>query len=164
MMSKKKILISACLLEERVRYDGKISPNCPAILKEWMEKGWVVPVCPEVAGGLPIPRPSAEIHMGDGNDVVAGTAKVINISGKDVTQAFLTGAREALWLAEGHGIVCALLKARSPSCGSKMIYDGSFSGMLKAGQGVTAALLESASIRVYSEDEIERVASLIGVD
>ena len=163
MMYRRKILVSACLLGARVRYDAEILINCSPILLEWEQQGLVIAVCPEVAGGLPIPRPPAEIQMGDGHDVVAGKSKVIDIAGKDVTQAFLTGAREALWLAEGHDMAYAILKARSPSCGSKMIYDGSFSGNLKAGQGVTAAMIERVGIQVYTEDEIEQVAHLIGV-
>ena len=161
-MSRKKILVSACLLGEKVRYDGEIFPDCPSILKEWEREGLVIPVCPEVAGGLSIPRPPAEIPGGGGKDVVAGTAKVIDINGKDVTQAFLRGAREALRLAEENGVEYAILKARSPSCGSKMTYDGSFSGRLIEGQGLTAALIERMGIQVYNEDEIDQVASLIG--
>jgi len=161
-MSRKKILVSACLLGERVRYDGEILINCPPILKEWESQGLVIPVCPEVAGGLPVPRPPAEIQGGDGKDVVDGNAQVADINGKDVTHAFLTGAREALRLAEENGVEYAIIKSRSPSCGSKMTYDGSFSGGLKAGQGVTAALIESMGIQVFNEDEIDQLASLIG--
>ena len=150
-MSRKKILVSACLLGEKVRYDGEIFPDCPSILKEWEREGLVIPVCPEVAGGLSIPRPPAEILGGGGKDVVAGTAKVIDINGKDVTQEFLRGAREALRLAEENGVEYAILKAHSPSCGSKMTYDGSFSGKLIEGQGVTAALIERMGIQVFKE-------------
>lgn len=161
MKNRKKILVSACLLGEMVRYDGKTSPNCPPILKEWEQRGLVIPVCPEVAGGLPIPRPPAEIQNGDGSDIVTGRSKLIDINGKDSTAEYLKGAREALQLAEEHGAKCALLKAHSPSCGSKQIYDGSFSGRLKEGQGVTAALMEQMGIPVYNEGEIDQVAGLI---
>jgi uncharacterized protein YbbK (DUF523 family) len=161
MKKNKKLLVSACLLGELVRYDGEILSICPPILKEWENRGLVIPVCPEVAGGLPTPRPPAEIQVGDGKDVVAGEAKVIDINGKDVTNAFLSGAKEALRLAEENDVKFAILKARSPSCGSKQTYDGSFSGSLKEGQGVTAALLEKMGIRVFNENEIEQVAELI---
>jgi uncharacterized protein YbbK (DUF523 family) len=162
IMNRKKILVSACLLGEQVRYDSEILPNLSPILKEWAKLGLFIPVCPKVAGGLPIPRPPAEIESGDGKDVVFGTANVIDINGKDVTSAFLKGAREALRLVEENGIEYAILKAHSPSCGSKMTYDGSFSGILKQGQGVTAALIESSGIQVFNEDEIDQVADLIG--
>jgi uncharacterized protein YbbK (DUF523 family) len=161
-MNRQKILVSACLLGERVRYDGEILPNCPPILSEWAKQGLIIPVCPEVAGGLPIPRPPAEVQSGDGKDVVLGTAKVMDINGKDVTDAFLKGANEALRLVEENDIEFVILKARSPSCSSKLTYDGSFTSTLIKGQGVTAALLESRGIRVYNEDEIDRVAELIG--
>jgi uncharacterized protein YbbK (DUF523 family) len=160
-MKQKKILVSACLMGELVRYDGEIHSNCPPILREWGKRGLVVPVCPEVAGGLPIPRPDAQIQSGDGKDVVAGKAKVIDINGKDVTDAFLTGAKEASRRAGENGVECAILKARSPSCGSKQIGDGSFSGVLIEGQGVTAALLEKTGIRVYNENEIDQVVKFL---
>lgn len=161
-MKKKKILVSACLLGAHVRYDGEILPNCPPMLKEWEKRGLIIPVCPEVDGGLPVPRPPAEIQGGVGKDVVAGTAKVIDIHGEDVTDAFLRGAREALRQAEENDVACVILKARSPSCSSKMTYDGSFTGLLIEGQGVTAALMEKMGIQVYNEDEIDQVADLIG--
>jgi uncharacterized protein YbbK (DUF523 family) len=160
-MRNKKILVSACLLGDLVRYNSEILPDCPSILKKWDQEGLVIPVCPEVIGGLSVPRAPAEIQGGEGKDVVAGIAKVININGQDVTDAFLTGARESLRLARESGAEYAVLKARSPSCGRKMIYDGSFSSRLIEGQGVTAALLEQSGIQVYNENDIEKVASLI---
>ena len=158
----KKILVSACLLGEKVRYDGEIPPDRSPNLEEWDKLGLVIPVCPEVAGGLPIPRPAAEIQGGDGEDVLDGAATVSDINGQDVCKAFLTGAKVALRLADENGVRCAILKARSPSCGSKMINDGSFSGRLKEGRGVTAALLERMGIQVYNEEEIDQVVRLMG--
>ena len=160
-MSRKKILVSACLLGELVRYNSEILPGCPSILKVWEQAGHVIPVCPEILGGLSVPRAPAEIQGGEGKDVLAGISKVKNVSGQDVTDDFLTGAREALRLAEENGVEYAVLKARSPSCGNKMIYDGSFTGSVIEGQGVTAALLEQSGIQVYNEDEIDQIASLI---
>ena len=160
-MSKKKILVSACLLGELVRYNSEILPDCPSILKEWEQARRVIPVCPEILGGLPVPRAPAEIQSGSGKDVLAGNASVMNINGQDVTQAFCSGAREALRLAEENDVAYAILKARSPSCGNKRIYDGSFSGTIIEGQGVTAALLEQSGIQVFKENDIEKVASLM---
>ena len=160
-MKKSKILVSACLMGELVRYDGEIFSDRPALLKEWEKQGLIVSICPEVAGGLPTPRPPAEIQKGVGEDVVAGEANVIFIDGEDVTEAFLKGARAALQLAKEHEVKIAILKAYSPSCGSKLTYDGSFSDSLIEGQGVTAALLMKNGIRVFNESEINQVAKLI---
>jgi uncharacterized protein YbbK (DUF523 family) len=160
-MSKKMILVSACLLGERVRYNSKILPDCPSFLKEWVLEERLISVCPEVLGGLPVPRAPAEIQAGEGVDVLAGKARVTNIRGQDVTQAFLAGAREALRLSEENDVAYAILKARSPSCGNKMIYDGSFTGRLVEGQGVTAALIEQSGIQVFDENEIDQIANFI---
>ena len=160
-MSRKKILVSACLLGEMVRYNSEILPDCPSILKDWEQAGWVIPICPEITGGLPVPRAPAEIQGGEGSDVLAGNAKVVNINGQDVTHAFLTGAREALRLAEENGVEYAILKARSPSCGNIMIYDGSYTGGLTEGQGVSAALLAQSGIQIVNEEEIATVVHLM---
>ena len=151
-----KILISACLLGERVRYDGgdKASPH-PA-LERWAVEGRLVSVCPEVAGGLSIPRPPAEIQgPGGGVAVLTGTVPVRTVHGQDVTAAFVAGARAALAAAERHGIRMAILKENSPSCGSSSIHDGSFAGVRIAGMGATTALLRAAGIEVFSETEID---------
>ncbi|MFN2235157.1 MAG: DUF523 domain-containing protein [Anaerolineales bacterium] len=160
-MSKKKILVSACLLGELVRYNSEILPDCPSILKDWEREGRLILVCPEILGGLPVPRAPSEIQGGEGKDVVAGIAKVININGQNVTNAYLTGAREALRLAEENGVEYAILKAHSPSCGNQMIYDGSFTGSFTEGQGVTAALLVHSGIQVFNEKEIDQIALMI---
>ena len=119
-LNRKKILVSTCLLGERVRYDGQILPNLSPILKEWAEQGLIIAVCPEVAGGLPIPRPPAEVENGNGEDVILGKTKVIDVNGKDVTSEFLKGAGEALELVEENDLEYAILKARSPSCRNKL--------------------------------------------
>ena len=149
-----KILVSACLLGEYVRYNGIINNFENHILTLWNRKGWVVAVCPEVAGGLSVPRPRSEISNGDGGQVLNGHKMVININGQDVTKYFLDGARKALELAGSFGIRVAILKEGSPSCGSGYIHDGSFSGIKKPGKGVAVALLEKNGIRVFSEREI----------
>jgi len=149
-----KMLVSACLVGERVRYNGIVKNFESQILKSWNRRGWVVAICPEVAGGLPVPRPRSEIAGSGGNQVLNGHQKVIDIKGQDVTKYFLDGAQKALELASLLGIRFAILKEGSPSCGSNYIYDGSFSGIKKPGKGVTAALLEENGIRVFSENEI----------
>ena len=149
-----KILVSACLVGERARYNGIVKSFESHVLKAWNRRGWVVAICPEVAGGLPVPRPRSEISEEDGIQVLKGHKKVININGQDVTKYFLDGAQKALEFASSLGIRLAILKEGSPSCGSGYIYDGSFSGLKKPGKGVTAVLLEENDIRVFSEREI----------
>src|SRR5437588_1076912 len=118
------VLVSACLLGEPVRYNGGDKRCDHEILQRWMREGRVVPVCPEVAGGLPVPRPPAEIaHGAGGLAVLTGTAKVIDGSGRDVSVHFLTGAEQALGCARTKGIRIAILKEGSPSCGTTFTYD-----------------------------------------
>jgi uncharacterized protein YbbK (DUF523 family) len=143
-------LVSACLMGVHCRFDGRHN-RIPEVQQLVME-GKAVPVCPEQMGGLTTPRLPAEIVGGDGDDVLDGTAKVINSQGEDVTEAFIHGAREALRVAKAVGATEAILKERSPSCGSCMIYDGTFQGMKQVGQGVTAALLRRNGIEVESEE------------
>ncbi|MCF3192469.1 MULTISPECIES: DUF523 domain-containing protein [Pseudomonas] len=157
-----KVLVSRCLLGHRVRYDGGASGPY-AQLAQWQDEGRVIALCPEVAGGLPTPRAAAEIPGGQGVEVLAGKASVITTEGEDVTEAFVSGAQQALALVERHGIRIAILKANSPSCGNRLTYDGSFSGTKVEGQGVTAALLTRAGVQVFSELELEEAAKALGV-
>ena len=143
-----KVVISACLLGVRCRYDGGDSRNEAAIKHK--ETDELIPVCPEEAGGLLTPRPPAEIVGGDGNDVLDGKAKIMTVDGTDVTEAYLKGAHHALQVAQSHRATQVILKARSPSCGCGDIYDGTFSGTLTAGDGVTTALLKRHGIVVTS--------------
>ena len=148
-----KILVSRCLLGHRVRYDGGASgPLDP--LQAWLDEGRVVPLCPEVAGGLPTPRAAAEIPGGQGGEVLDGQASVLTTEGEDVSAQFLSGARQALELVQQHGIGIAILKANSPSCGNLQTYDGTFSGVKVSGEGVTAALLKRHGVQVFSELEL----------
>ena len=149
-----KLLVSACLLGQKVRYDGTDKDRREASLNELIAQNRVVAICPEVAGGLPVPRLPAEIQNGDGGDVLNEQARVVDLSGQDVTAEFVSGAQQALALAQQHNIRAAILKARSPSCGNAQIYDGMFSKRLIEGRGVTAALLERHGIKVFNEDEI----------
>ncbi|WP_069885891.1 DUF523 domain-containing protein [Streptomyces luteocolor] len=140
------VLVSACLRGVPCRYDGrdKASPR----LAEAVAGREVVSFCPEAAGGLPTPRRPAELVGGDGHDVLDGTARVVEDTGRDVTAAFVAGARRALAAARHGGCTEALMMPRSPSCGRGAVYDGSFGGQLVAGDGVTAALLERNGIAV----------------
>ena len=150
-MAGKFYLISACLLGHKVRYDGR---DC--LVKELVDyllPDQYVTICPEVSGGLPIPRPAAEIQSGDGREVLLYQAHVIDINGTDVSDAFIKGAYAALDLAQRSKATHAILKANSPSCGSKLIYDGSFTGNKIQGDGVTAALFKQHGMEVMTEDE-----------
>jgi len=158
---KVRILVSSCLLGERVRYDGGDAGAACAVLDRWREEGRLVPFCPEVASGLPVPRPPAEIDVGDGAAVLRGHAEVIEESGRPVTSQFLAGARQTLQVALDAGVRCAILKEGSPSCGSSYIYDGSFTRSRRPGRGVTTALLEQNGIRVFSESEIAQAAAYL---
>lgn len=149
-----KILISACFLGERVRYNGEAKPLVNVLLKEWKKQGRLIPVCPEVASGLPVPRPPAEI------DPI--TKKVITIESVDVTEQFDKGAEIALRLCQQHNIRLALLKESSPSCGSSSVYDGTFSQQKIIGEGVTTKLLRANGIKVFSEATIAQLAAQIG--
>lgn len=149
-----KVLVSACLLGQPVRYDGRASGH-PDILQGWQREGRVIPLCPEVAGGLSTPRPAAEIPGGQGRAVLEGQAQVLTVEGEDVTAAFVQGARLALALVQRHGIGIAVLKSGSPSCGNLLTYDGTFSGRKVPGEGVTTALLRQAGVQVFSELELD---------
>lgn len=151
-----RILISACLLGARVRYHGGDAACDHPILERWREEGRLVSVCPERDGGLPTPRPPAEIvGAGAGEAVIQRLAVIRTGDGTNLSDAFRRGAEIALETAQRHGIRVALLKEGSPSCASLYVYDGTFSGTRVAGRGVTAALLESAGVRVFNEASIE---------
>jgi uncharacterized protein YbbK (DUF523 family) len=137
------VLVSACLVGVACNYKcrGQAHPAVTALA----ETHRLIPVCPEVAGGLPTPRPAAEI-CGDG--------RVRTASGEDVTEMYERGSRHALEVALATGARRAVLKARSPSCGSHQVYDGSHSGVLVAGQGLTCAALRAAGVDVVSEEDL----------
>ncbi|WP_199053374.1 DUF523 domain-containing protein [Aquitalea sp. ASV15] len=158
---KPPLLISACLLGQPVRYDGQSKSQNAACLTQLASHYQLLPVCPECAGGLPVPRPAAEIIHGDGRQVLRGQARVVTASGEDVSQPFRAGAEHTLQLAKQYGCQLALLKANSPSCGNHDIYDGSFSQQLRHGQGVTAALLQQHGLQVFNENEIDQLLALV---
>jgi uncharacterized protein YbbK (DUF523 family) len=144
------ILVSACLAGLDVKYNG--SHNLNEKIKKWFDEKKAIPICPEVLGGLSIPREPAEIVGGEGEDVLDGHAKVITNNGIDVTEQFIKGANETLKIALDLNATMVILKERSPSCGSSMIYSGEFNGNKKRGTGVTAALLKRNGIQVLSEE------------
>ena len=148
----KKILVSQCLYGgEPVRYDGKSKAENDPRFSGWREEGMLIPVCPEVFGGLPVPR----------TDVQRRGSSVVTRDGRDVTGQYSAGAEEAVRLALEHRVVCAIMKEKSPSCGSSMIYDGSFSGKLIEGEGLASELLRKAGVRVFSENQLDEVEKLI---
>ncbi|MGD6806301.1 MAG: DUF523 domain-containing protein [Candidatus Bathyarchaeia archaeon] len=139
-------LVSACLLGINCNFEGKNWQNPK--LQEEFAKGDLFPICPEVFGGLSVPRVPSEIQGGDGLDVIEGKASVINLQGIDVTDEFMLGAYQALKIAQAVGAKEALLIEKSPSCGCGVIFDGSFTEKFKEGDGVTAALLKKHGIKV----------------
>lgn len=141
----KKLLISSCLLGVSCRYDGRSVPNDNA--KKLSEKFSLVPFCPEIYGGLSTPRVPSE-RIGE---------RVISKAGADVTDNYNKGAHEGLKLCRELGIEIALLKEKSPACGSNKIYDGTFSGTLVDGEGVLTELLRKNGIKVYGESQIEEL-------
>ena len=138
----KKILVSACLLGTNCKYNGSNNFNEKVI--EYIKDKEAIPICPEVLGGLSIPRNPSEI-IGD---------KVINNIGIDVTKEYIKGAEEVLKLAKELNIEEALLKEKSPSCGVHKIYDGTFTNAKIDGVGITTKILKENNIKVYSEEDL----------
>jgi len=140
-----------------VRYDGgsclqHLDALSKQRIQQWQAQGLLLALCPEVSGGLPVPRPAAEIQ---GN-------RVATKAGEDVTQAFERGAAQALELCQQHQIQIAILKQGSPSCGNSLINDGSFQKEKIAGMGITAKRLHAHGIQVYNEHEIQQIQGIKG--
>jgi len=154
-----KILISACLLGENVRYDGGNSQINSNILNQWQQEGRLISTCPEMAGGLPVPRVAAEIEGGNADTILQGKSGIWRKDGVDVTDAYLNGAEITLALCMKHNIRIAILKEGSPSCGVACVNDGSFSSRKVDGQGVTARLLTRHGISVFSERQLSDAAA-----
>lgn len=151
------ILISACLLGKAVRYNGTdLLLNHP-LISQWRAQGRLIPVCPEVTGGLPVPRPASEI-IGYEPD---GRPLVMNIHQEDVSDQFIRGAHIALELAQQHQCKAALMTEGSPSCGSAIIHDGEFSGKTIPGMGITSALLTQHGISVFNQYQLEALEDYI---
>lgn len=155
-----KILVSACLLGDRVRYNGGALTVNHEILERWKRDDLILSCCPEVDAGMSTPRAPAEISSGGGTDVLAGKATVRDANGLDVTEYFLRGAEAALALCLENHIKVAVLAEGSPSCGSSLIYNGRFEGIKTDGAGVTAALLRQNGIQVFSQHSLEEADRL----
>jgi uncharacterized protein YbbK (DUF523 family) len=156
-MTTPNILISACLLGNPVRYNATDLFLEHPLITQWQQEGRLIPICPEVAGGLSVPRVPAEITSGDGVSVLQYKSKVLDKNHHDVTTAFIEGAQQALLLAQQKNCIAAILTEGSPSCGSQKIYDGSFSSIKKMGVGVTTALLEKNNIKVFNQYQLEQL-------
>lgn len=148
------ILVSACLCGVKCKYNGGDNEN-KEVLK-LIEKYKLIPICPEQLGGLSTPRHPSEIALGDAKDVLNGKGKIQNNCGEDVTEQFVKGAFESLKIAKLYGAKIAILKAKSPSCGCGLIYDGTFTGTLKKGNGVTTELFLQNGIEIFTENDLER--------
>lgn len=145
------ILVSACLAGECCRHDGK---SCAVTLvAKWVKSGKAVSICPEVAGGLSVPRAPCEIKT-----MADGQRRVLSKSGWDCTDAFIRGAKEALRIVREVNIERALLKSHSPSCGYGRIYDGSFTGTLIDGKGITAEFLDRNGVEIFDENSLSQKA------
>ena len=136
---------------ENVKYSGGNNKIENPIIEKWKNEGRLIPICPEVEGGLPTPRPPSEIKDNH----------VINNLGCDVTEQFACGAQISCEKAKNSGAKYALMKQGSPSCGSKLIYDGTFTGIKKPGMGVTARLLSDMGIKIFDENEINILNNII---
>jgi len=147
----KSILISACLLGEKVRYDGKHLLLEDNIIKQWRKLGVLTSICPEVSGGLTIPRPPAEIQ-----NLPHKSIKVLNILNHDVTDQFLAGAKIALKTCQQQNIRMAILTEGSPSCGSSSVNDGHFSKNKISGEGITTRLLRKNGIKVFNQHQLSQ--------
>ena len=146
-------LVSACLLGNNCRYNAQMLEKQPHSLLPIFKNAQVVPICPEMAGGLPTPRPAAKIHGASGAEVLDGTARVMSENGQDVTLQFLQGANIAVKAAVAHGATHACLKARSPSCGIGQTHTNE--GMSQA-HGVTAEALARAGVQLFTDEELAR--------
>lgn len=146
------ILVSSCLAGLEVRYNG--SHSLDNRIRKLLQEKKAISVCPELLGGFSTPREPAEIIGGDGEDVLDGKAKVVEKSGRDVTELYIKGAYETLKKALEVNATIIVLKEYSPSCGSNMIYNGEFKAKKVVGNGVTTALLKRNGLRVVSEENL----------
>jgi len=147
-----KILTSECLYGGRVvRYDGGEVPETHPTYLKWKEEGRLIPICPEVFGGLPTPRPDSQ-RQGD---------RVVACTGTDVTEEYTKGALEAVRLAKEHDVAFCIMKQDSPSCGSKFIYDGTFTDTKIPGQGLAVEMLRDAGFKVFAEEDMEEAKAYL---
>lgn len=156
-----KILVSACLMGFKIRYNGSEKAQIVDTLARWQQEQRLVVHCPELAAGLPTPRAPAEIFAADGKDVMQERARIIEDSGQDVTEHYQLAAWMALRAAQESGCTAALLTDGSPTCGSQFIYDGSFTGQRKSGMGVAASLLTEHGIKVFADTQLAELMAWI---
>ena len=145
-------IVSACLVGINCKYNGGNSRNEKVV--ELSKKEKIIPLCPELLAGLGVPREQTEIIEGDGHGVLDGTARVVSRDGKDLSTEFIKAAEKTLEVARRKNATMAVFKARSPSCGSGMIYSGQFDGTLRKGDGVASALLKRNGIKVITEEDL----------
>ena len=146
------VLVSACLAGRECTYQGTDRAN--EVVIRLVAEGRAVLVCPEEEAGLGTPRPEAEIQSGSGEDVLDDATGVKTIDGVDVTDEYLDGARIAVERAQATGCAAAILKARSPACGCGQVYDGTFEGRRRDGDGVAAAALRRHGVELFTDEEI----------
>ena len=158
-----ELLMSSCLIGQFCRWDARMGKSCVNhALHLMLNNGQVAVICPECAGGLDVPRPAAEIEpQRTACDVLAGTGRVLNTEGGDVTAQYIAGAKAALALVQKHGIGAAILKSRSPSCGRDEVHDGTFAGKLVSGRGVTAELLMQHGVKIFDETEVDEALAYL---
>ena len=148
-----KVLISRCLLGDNVRYNSEVLTFVHPLIALWQQQKRFISICPELSGGLRVPREPAELQQ--------NSNKIITKSGINVSSQFSLGAQQALTLCQQHNIRFAILKESSPSCGSTLIYDGSFTNNKILGQGITSQLLTKHNIKVFSENKLESLHRLL---
>lgn len=151
-----RVLVSACLLGQPVRYDGRAKTLEDSRLATWQAEGRVVPLCPELAAGLPVPRLPAEIEDGSG--------RVFDSAGADVTKSYQDAADRAVETAKAEGCAFALLTDKSPSCGVAQVYAGAFDGTLRAGRGLVAEALSQAGVRVFADHQIAALEAAMNAE
>ncbi|HEY0215389.1 MAG TPA: DUF523 domain-containing protein [Cellulomonas sp.] len=148
------VFASGCLGLARLRYDGRSVPVDSPVWQEWEVEGRLVQFCPEVAAGMPVPREPAEIVGGTAADVLAGRARVLGRSGADQTAVFLRAAELGLAQIRALRPALAVLVDRSPSCGSSVVYDGTFTGTRVAGRGLSAELLHREGVPIFTPESL----------
>lgn len=158
---KNKILVSACLMGFKIRYNASEKNQIVEKLQQWQQEQRLVIHCPELAAGLPTPRAPAEIVNADGKAVMQQQAIILDNTGMDVTPHYQLAAWMALRAAQEAGCTAALLTDGSPTCGSQFIYDGSFTGQRKSGMGVAASLLTEHGIKVFSDTQLPELIAWV---
>ncbi|MBS0847881.1 DUF523 domain-containing protein [Citrobacter sp. JGM124] len=158
---KDKILVSACLMGFKIRYNASAKARIVEKLQQWQQEQRLITHCPELAAGLPTPRAPAEILNANGKAVMQQQARIMDNTGTDVTPHYQLAAWMALRAAQEAGCTAALLTDGSPTCGSQFIYDGSFTGQRKSGMGVAASLLTEHGIKVFSDTQLPELIAWV---